>query len=307
MILGVGGFLGFSLAKKLKTEHEDIFIHGLDQVKPIYSNKKHSYIDQFRRLDLRDSKSYRIFRKFDFDTVYHFANPTGNIFQLHDKKYSNFVAYSNFLINSNIIKSLGSLKNVEKFFFASDPFNYSVPILKNMNGFEDILYGMGEDIGMKIFVGRLHSVYGKGMAFNPSKSSIVAEIIRQIYLGKRNDARYISVFGDGDQYRSFIHIDDCLNGILSLVESNIEEPVDIHGIGTNSIEDLIGTIMDILQYHVSTMYKESLEYDKTKTKISNPLSKHIEWYPIYNLVHGLYDFCSWFRSFGEKRFNKICR
>ena len=113
-----------------------------------------------------------------------------------------------------------------------------------------------EDYGLETRVARFHNVYGPHGTWDGGREKAPAAIFRKVIHAKTTGEHEIAVWGDGEQTRSFMYIDDCLRGILAIMESDIVEPINLGSSELVSINELVGIVEDIAgiklrrQYHL---------------------------------------------------------
>ena len=102
-----------------------------------------------------------------------------------------------------------------------------------------------EDYGMQVRVGRYHNIYGPYGTYDGGREKAPAALCRKVINAKKNNENKIEVWGDGKQTRTFLYIDDCIEGTLRLFESNYSEPVNIGSDEQVSINQMIEMIESI--------------------------------------------------------------
>ena len=102
-----------------------------------------------------------------------------------------------------------------------------------------------EDYGIATRIGRYHNVYGPWGTYDGGREKAPAAICRKVAAAKRSGSREIEIWGDGEQTRSFMYIDDCTKGTYDLTQSNIIEPLNIGSSELVSINQLVSIVEDI--------------------------------------------------------------
>ncbi len=102
-----------------------------------------------------------------------------------------------------------------------------------------------EDYGMITRVARYHNVYGPEGTWEGGREKAPAAVCRKVAEAKRSGRHEIEIWGDGEQTRSFMYIDDCLHGTRTLLESDITEPINIGSSELININDLVSMVEDI--------------------------------------------------------------
>ena len=102
-----------------------------------------------------------------------------------------------------------------------------------------------EDYGIQVRVARYHNIYGPYGTFDGGREKAPAALCRKVYNAKKNNDSKIEVWGDGKQTRTFLYIDDCVEGTLRLFESDYSDPVNIGSDEQVSINQMIEIIESI--------------------------------------------------------------
>ena len=221
------------------------------------------------------------------------------------------------LINTNLLRACVDHK-VNKYFFSSSACAYNIN--KQQNVFIDGLkeedaypafpedgYGWEklfsermckhfmEDHGIEVRIARYHNVYGPLGTFDGGREKAPAALSRKVALSVIENSSKIDVWGDGEQTRSFLYIDDCIEGTLRLFESNFSEPLNIGSDEQVSINQMI----DILE-KISNSPKLNRNYQLDKPKgvrgrsSNNELSKKVlNWSYQISLHEGLKKTYKW--------------
>ena len=259
LVAGAGGFIGHHLVKYLVAN--GYWVRGVDTKLPVYEKTQ---ANEFEVLDLRRLDNCLIATR-QVDEVYHLAADMGGI------GYINFhhadAAGNNVLISTHLLDS-SRINGVRKFFFASSACVYPQGLQANPNvtplkeedahpydpdegyGWEKLFteklcqyYAL--DNGMETRVARFHNVYGPLGTYDGGREKAPAAICRKVALA--HDGSEIEIWGDGEQTRSFMNIDDCVDGVLRLVESNNRGPLNLGTsrlITVNALVDLVCEIAD---------------------------------------------------------------
>ena len=112
-----------------------------------------------------------------------------------------------------------------------------------------------EDYGIETRVVRYHNVYGPYGTFDGGREKAPAAISRKIIEAKMNTKDFIDIWGDGEQTRSFLYIDDCIEGTLKLFESNHREPINIGSDEQVSINQLVDVVEKISELKLNRNYQ----------------------------------------------------
>ena len=102
-----------------------------------------------------------------------------------------------------------------------------------------------EDYGIDVRIARYHNIYGPFGTFDGGREKAPAALCRKVINSKLNNEKKIDVWGDGNQTRSFLYVDDCIEGTIKLFESNYSEPVNIGSDEQVSINQMIDILEEI--------------------------------------------------------------
>lgn len=314
LVTGAGGFIGHHLAKFLK--QKGYWVRGVDIKEPEYSSK--SEMDEFLLLDLRDFENCK--RAVDgIDKVYTLAANMGGIGFITKVKAE--LMKDNVLINVNMAET-SRLAGVKRIFYSSSACVYptykqedaDVTALKESDAYPadpDNEYGWEklfserlyksyfEDYGLETRIARFHNIYGPEGTYDGGREKAPAAICRKMCL--TNDGGNIEVWGDGKQTRSFCYIDDCLEGIYKLMESDFREPLNIGSDRLVTIDQMIDIVSKICGKKVSKIYQLNKPQGVRGRNSDNSLCKKtINWEPKIALENGLKNTYEWIKKQIEK-------
>jgi len=257
-VTGAGGFIGHHLVKRLKAEGH--WVRGVDIKRPEYEP---SAADEFELLDLRTPANCMLACRGDVDGVCHLAADMGGIGYISKSHAS--IAHNNLLIDTHMLEAVREL-DIPVFFYASSACVYSQskqrsadvsPLREEDAHPADPEPGYGweklfaeklcayyrEDFGVDTCVTRFHNVYGPLGTFDGGKEKAPASICRKVALAKEGGE--IEIWGDGKQTRSFLFIDDCVEGIVRLLKTHSGSPVNLGSEELISINALVDAVCDI--------------------------------------------------------------
>ena len=166
-----------------------------------------------------------------------------------------------------------------------------------------------EDYGLEVRVARYHNIYGPYGTYDGGREKAPAALCRKVLHAKTNSDKKIQVWGDGKQTRTFLYIDDCVEGTLRLFESDYSEPVNIGSDEQVSINQMIEIIEKI-----SGIEKLEREYQLDKPKgvrgrsSNNDLVKKVlNWSYKIKLKEGLKNTYDWISSETDKTGSNLNR
>ena len=320
LVVGAGGFIGGHLIKKLIENGNSIVA---SDIKPKeYWFQDFDEVENHYSMDMKDITNCRKATK-DIDYVFNMACNMGGMGFIENNKAD---CMQSVLINTNLLITCKENK-ISKYFFSSSACAYNTTKQQEVfiDGLkEDDAYpadpedGYGweklfsermcrhfkEDYGMEVRVARYHNIYGPYGTFDGGREKAPAALCRKVINSKINKANTIDVWGDGKQTRTFLYIDDCIEGTLRLFESDYSEPVNIGSDEQVSINQMIEIIESI-----SGINKLERKYQLDKPKgvrgrsSNNDLVKKIlNWSYEIKLKDGLKKTYDWI--FGEITKNK---
>lgn len=260
MVLGGGGFIGSHLVTKLK--QEGCWVRAVDIKKPEFSN---SVADDFVLGDLRSKEVCdRVFDQ-KFDEVYQLAADMGGAGYIFTGGHDADVMHNSCLININVTEKCREI-GVGRIFYSSSACiypSYNQEDPNNPKCSEDSAYPANPDseygweklfserlylaymrnYGIEVRIGRFHNIFGPEGSWNNGKEKAPAAVCRKVAEAK--DGSFIELWGDGKQTRSFMYIDECLEGVLRFTRSNFSGPLNIGSDEMISIDGLARMVIDI--------------------------------------------------------------
>ena len=275
LVCGAGGFIGGHLVDSLlKDGHEVVCA----DVKPLeYWFQLHDECNNFS-LDLKEIENCEQVMT-GVEYVYNMACNMGGMGFIENNKAECMLSV---LINTNLLRTCIKHK-VKKYFFSSSACVYNgskqsstfVDGLKEEDAYpampedgygweklfsERMCRHFFEDFGLETRVARYHNVYGPMGTFDGGREKAPAALSRKVIDAKIKDEKKIDVWGDGEQTRSFMFIDDCIEGTKKLFNSECREVLNIGSEEQVSINQMIEIIEDISSFKV----KKNYQLDKPK-------------------------------------------
>lgn len=152
-----------------------------------------------------------------------------------------------------------------------------------------------EDFGLIVRIARFHNVYGPFGTYKDGREKAPAAICRKVIECKLdNNLKEIEIWGDGEQTRSFMYIDDCIKGIIDIMYSNIQEPVNLGSSEMVSINNLCDIVEEIADLKVNRKYNLDAPKGVRGRNSNNELIKsYLGWEPSISLRYGLEKTYSW--------------
>jgi GDP-D-mannose 3', 5'-epimerase len=145
-----------------------------------------------------------------------------------------------------------------------------------------------EDFGLETRVARFHNVYGPHGTWDGGREKAPAAICRKVIEAKLNGRHEISIWGSGNQTRSFMYIDDCLKGIQLITDSNILEPINLGSSEMVTVNQLVDIVEEIAGVKLKRKYDLSAPKGVNGRNSDNTLiQKYLHWEPSISLKSGL--------------------
>ncbi|MES2213777.1 MAG: NAD-dependent epimerase/dehydratase family protein [Patescibacteria group bacterium] len=255
LVCGAGGFIGHNMVKFLKARGWQVI--GVDLKEPSFED---SPADVFNRIDLRDPRyvGQLLDQEPQFDRVYQFAADMGGAAHVFSGDFDSEILVNSALINMNILRRLAEIKFTGIVFYSSSVCIYpdeiegleheAYPVHPPSNyGYEKMyserMYqAFAHNYGLNIRIARFHNCFGPGGVYEGGREKSPAAISRKVALA--TDGGEIEIWGDGEQLRPFIYIDDLILGIEALMTSDFEGPVNLGPDDSKSIT--INQLVDII-------------------------------------------------------------
>jgi nucleoside-diphosphate-sugar epimerase len=314
VVAGAGGFIGGHLVKSLIDDGYDVLAIDIDPVDEwLYIDKDAENMS----LDLREPSAIKNLI-YDNEEVYNLAASTGGAWYNHTNKLS---CMRNASINLNLLNESIGVDGV-KYFFASSASVYPIryqftPAVSNPrpltegsdflatsvpdgnSGLEKIFNETATtqyhiDSGLHTRIGRYFNVYGPRCEWNQGLEGAVAALCRKIAIAKLSNDRFINIWGDGKQSRSFIYIDDAIDATRLLMNSTYAYPVNIGNAKSHTIDELVTVIESVAGVTVKRVYDSSGPTGVYSRACSTELlNEIIDWQPKYSLEAGIEKTYAW--------------
>ncbi len=307
LVCGAGGFIGGHLVKRLKAE--GYWIRGADM-------KAHEFAstaaDEFIVGDLRDQAVARGVVE-GIDEVYQLAADMGGAGYIFTGEHDAVVMHNSATINLNVLES-GYRAGVQKFFYSSsacmypaynqeDPHNPKCSEESAYPAAPDSEYGWEKlfserlyfaymrNYGAQVRVARFHNIFGPEGTWKGGREKAPAAICRKV--AEAPDRGEIEIWGDGCQTRSFLYIDECVDGIRRLMESDFTGPVNIGSNEMVSINQLAQLVMDVADKKLSLHHVPGPLGVRGRNSDNRLIAQKLGWSPSRPLREGLEKTYSW--------------
>ena len=309
LVCGAGGFIGGHLVKKLKKEGH--WVRGVDLKLHEFSK---SPADEFIVGDLTDQALVRQVLDMPFDEVYQLAADMGGAGYLFTGENDANVMHNSALVNLNIIQQ--ALKvGVKKLFYSSSACiypSYNQEDPKNPKCSEDSAYpampdsdygweklfserlfqAFNRNYNMDVRIARFHNIFGPEGTYTGGKEKSPAAICRKV--AEAEDGEWVEVWGDGLQTRSYLYIEECLEGIERLMNSDFVGPVNI---GSEEMVTLNQLAEMVIGFSNKNLYIKNVEVAHTgvrgRNSDNNLIKKELGWAPSKPLSEGMRKTFEW--------------
>lgn len=309
LVTGAGGFIGHHLTKYLV--NKGYWVRGVDIKYPEFEP---SPAHEFELLDLRRFDNALIATR-GIDHVYHLAADMGGIGYITAKHAE--IARNNTLININMLEA-SRINGVQRFFFSSSACVYPMYLQKSPDvrplkeedawpaepeeGYgleklymEKMCQYYREDFGLETRVARFHNVYGPLGTYEGGREKAPAAICRKVALAP--DGGEVEVWGDGKQTRSFLYIDDCVEGIYRLMQSDYPHPLNLGSDKMITIDELVDLVAEIAGKKILKRYDLSKPQGVRGRNSDNTRMREVlGWEPQVSLREGMEKTYRWIES-----------
>lgn len=308
LVCGAGGFIGSHLVKRLKSE--GYWVQGVDLKYPEFSQ---TVADEFVIGDLRDQGVCKKVLSRAVDEVYQLAADMGGAGYIFTGEHDAAVMHNSATINLNMLET-SRLQGVKKIFYSSSAcmypaYNQEDP--DNPKCSEDLAYPAAPDseygweklfserlyhsyfrnYGLQVRVARFHNIFGPEGTWRGGKEKAPAAVCRKVAEAPPGGA--IEIWGDGKQTRSFLYIDECVEGIRRLVDSDFIGPVNIGSEEMISINDFASLVMRISGKKLSIKNIDGPTGVRGRTSDNNLIRQKLNWAPTQPLAEGMRKTYSW--------------
>jgi len=308
LVCGAGGFIGGSLVKKLKKK--GCWVRGVDLKYPEFSQTD---ADEYIIGDLREQNIYKDIIDRPFDEVYQLAADMGGAGYIFTKEHDADVMYNSAMINLNIL-NYGVKAGIKKIFFSSSAciypeYNQMDP--DNPKCSEDSAYPAAPDseygweklfsermylsyqrnYNLNVRIARFHNIFGPEGTWDGGREKAPAALCRKV--AKAADGSEIEMWGDGKQTRSFLFIDECLEGVERLMNSGFNGPVNIGSEEMVTMNETAQMIIKISGKKIGIKHIAGPLGVRGRNSDNKLIREKLGWAPSYPLYKGLEKTYAW--------------
>jgi GDP-D-mannose 3',5'-epimerase len=307
LVNGAGGFIGSHLVKRLKSE--GFWVRGADLKRPEYSA---TAADDFVVGDLRDPEVVADVMN-GIEDVYQLAADMGGAGYIFTGEHDAAVMHNSALINLNTLQ-IGVEAGVKRFFYSSsaciypefnqmDPDN---PVCTESSAYPagpDSEYGWEKlfserlylsymrNYGVHVRIARFHNIFGPDGTWDGGKEKAPAALCRKV--AQAPEGGEIEIWGDGKQTRSFLYVDECVEGVRRLMESDFTGPVNIGSEEMVTINQLAELVMDVAGKELGIHHIKGPLGVRGRNSDNKLIFEKLGWRPNRPLREGLQKTYAW--------------
>jgi nucleoside-diphosphate-sugar epimerase len=306
--MGAGGFIGGHLVKRLK--REGFWVRGVDLKMNPFAE---THADDFVVADLRDAGAVRQVIDRPFDEVYQLAADMGGAGYIFTGEHDADVMHNSATINLNVLDTCQK-RAVKRIFYSSSACMYPEHNQldpDNPNCAEDSAYPAAPDseygweklfserlflayhrnYGIESRIARYHNIFGPEGTWSGGKEKAPAAICRKV--AEASNRGEIEIWGDGLQTRSFLYVDECLEGTTRLLRSSFTGPVNVGSDEMVTINQLVELVADIAGKKLSIRHKDGPLGVRGRNSDNRLIKQRLGWAPTQSLRSGLEKTYAW--------------
>ena len=312
LVAGGGGFIGGHLAKSLLSRGHDVRVVDVKPLDQWYQRNEgaENIVANLEEKDACFSASEGC------DEVYNLACNMGGMGFIENNKA---LCMLSILINTHLLMAAKEFQ-IKKYLYSSSACVYAadkqtdttVTALKESDAYpampedgygweklfsERMCKHFEEDFGMQVRVVRFHNVYGPDGTWRGGREKAPAALSRKIIEAKKSGNLKIEVWGDGEQTRTFMYIDDCITGLDKLMESDFSDPINLGRSELVSINQLIDIISEIAGVEVEREHNlDAPQGVRGRNSDNSLIMDKLKWEPEVDLKTGLAKTYAWIKE-----------
>jgi len=311
LVCGAGGFIAHHLVRRLKSE--GTWVRGIDLKFPRFSETE---ADDFAVGDLRDQSFVSHVIDAHFDEVYQLAADMGGAGYIFTGENDADVMHNSATINLNVLDACYR-RNIRRIFYSSSACIYPEYNQRDPNNpkcSEDSAYPAAPDSeygweklfserlylayarnhGVEPRIARYHNIFGPEGSWNDGKEKAPAAICRKV--GMAANGGQVEIWGDGLQTRSFLYVDECIEGTIRLMRSNFKGPVNIGSEEMVTIDDLVDLVAGIAGKTVEKVHIPGPTGVRGRNSDNRLIREMLNWAPQAALKKGLASTYRWIET-----------
>ena len=307
LVCGAGGFIGNHLVNFLKLDKNN-YVIGVDLKLPKYNI---SQADEFYIIDLRNQQQIHKLYEYRFHEIYQLAADMGGAGYVFTGTNDANIMHNSMQINLNILKLMVD-KKIPKVFYSSsacmypeinqiDPNNPNCVENSAYPAQPDSEYGweklfserlylnFAKNYKLDVRIARFHNIFGPKGSWNNGKEKAPAALCRKVIQSNGT----VEVWGTGEQTRSFLFIDECIEGIDKIMKSSYTKPINLGSTKKISINELVKLIAKINNKSIVLKHIEGPIGVMGRVSDNSLIQEVTGWVPKENLEYGLQQTYNW--------------
>lgn len=308
LVCGGGGFIGTHLVEKLKEQGN--YVIAADLHYPLYST---TAADEFYVMDLREQTNVRNLITSRIDEIYQLAADMGGAGYIFTGEHDADIMHNSCQINLNVLDAMVK-SGVKRVFYSSSACMYPAynqedpdnPLLTEDSAYPaapDSEYGWeklfserlymtyAKNYGITARIARFHNIFGPRGSWNNGKEKAPAALCRKVAMCEENGI--IDVWGPGVQTRSFLFIDECIDGMQRIMASDYDKPLNLGSTRMISINNLVFLIAKVVGKNVSIRNVDGPRGVMGRNSDNKLIKETIGWAPDEDLEAGILKTFEW--------------
>jgi nucleoside-diphosphate-sugar epimerase len=308
LVCGAGGFIGSHMVSRLRDE--GYWVRGVDLKKPEFSL---SAANDFVVADLRNRESWEAVLDEDVDEVYQFAADMGGAGYVFSGTNDAHIMHNSAMINLHMAE-FAVKQRVKNIFYSSSACMYPAYNQEDASNpkcgeataypaapdseygweklFSERLYlAFARNYGLNVHIARFHNIFGPEGTWQGGKEKAPAALCRKV--AEQPDGGEIELWGDGEQTRSFLYVDECIEAVRRLMASSFKGPVNIGSEEMVTINGMARMIMKIAGKNLSIKHISGPLGVRGRNSDNALIREELGWAPSQSLADGLVKTYPW--------------
>lgn len=313
LVCGAGGFIGGHLVKRLIDDGYEVTSVDIKmpEFRPFYEGEK------FLICDLRDARLVKSLIDEKFNDIYQLAADMGGAGFVFTGENDADIMHNSATINLNVCDAVAKQTDKPRVFYSSSACIYPArnqtdpdnPVCSENSAypaepdseygweklFSERLYASyAKNKGVEARIARFHNIFGPNGTYEGGREKAPAALCRKV--AQAPDDGEIEIWGDGKQTRSFLYVDDCVEGILRLMNSNVTEPLNIGSDEMVTINQLAEMIIGLSGKKITIKHIEGPQGVRGRSSDNKLIQKKLKWKPKSKLIDGLKPTYEWIKE-----------